>query len=141
MNVEDTNRRASIILLHVTRADVQCFLLPIVVHQENNYSQYIHFNLPLDWLVYHSPSRYNHLLTLIPKSIIYTKVSIYHFSPFSPLNRPFKVTMTWYFSFFVLVYSQTFIIPFVDVRKTFSPRNCLNNPITTAVAKHYIYLL
>ena len=62
-----------------------------------------------------------HLLTLIPESVISTKGSICHFSPVSPLNRPFKVTMICDCSLLSLVSYQIFSIPFKDVWKTSSP--------------------
>ena len=31
---------------------------PIVVHQAKDYSQYLHHNIPLEWTVHHTPSRY-----------------------------------------------------------------------------------
>ena len=65
---------------------------------------------------------------------------ICHFSPVSTLNLLFKVTMIWDFSFFILVSSQTFIIPFMGVRKTYSPCNPLQNPITADATKHNIYI-
>ena len=40
------------------------------------------------------------------------RVSIFHLSPVSPLNRPLKVTMTCDFKIFSLVSSQNFSIPF-----------------------------
>ena len=128
-------------LIVLKRAYGQYFMLPIFLHQANNYSQYIHFNIPLVWIVHHTPSRYTHLLTLITEYFIYNKDSISHLSPVSPLNRPFKVTMTWDFSFFILVSSQIFSIPFMDVRENYSPWNPPQNHITTASANHDIYLL
>ena len=94
------------ILLVLTQDDGKCFVLPIVVHQSNIFSQYIYFNIPLEWIFHHPQSRYNHLLTLITEYVISTKSSICHLSLVSPLNRPFKVTMTWDFSFFSLVSSH-----------------------------------
>ena len=45
-------------LLVFTRADGQCFMPPIVVHQSKEYSQGIHHNTPLDWTFHHTPSGY-----------------------------------------------------------------------------------
>ena len=41
-----------------TRDDGQCFIPPIIVHQKENYTQDIHWNLPSDWLVHNTPSGY-----------------------------------------------------------------------------------
>ena len=41
-----------------TRSDGQCFVPPIIVDQAKEYSQDLHFNIPLDWTVYHKPSGY-----------------------------------------------------------------------------------
>ena len=84
-------------LLVLAQANGKWFMLPIVMHQANNFSQYIYFNIPLEWIFHHPPSRYNHLITLITEYFIYTKSSICHLYPVSPLKRPFKVTMTWDF--------------------------------------------
>ena len=89
-------------LLVLAQANVKWFVLPIVVHQAYNFSHYIYFNIPLEWIFHHPPSRYNHLITLITEYFISTKSSICHLYQVSPLNRPFKVTMTWDFSFFSL---------------------------------------
>ena len=45
-------------LILFTRADGQCFMPPIVVHQAKYYSQYIHHNIPFEWIVHHTPSGY-----------------------------------------------------------------------------------
>ena len=127
-------------LLVLTQSDGKCFMIPIVVHQANNVSQYIYFNIPLDWIFHHPPSRYNRVLISIPEYFISTKSSICHLSSVSPLNRPFKVTMTWDFSFFRLVSSQKMRITLMDVSKTSSHCNPLQKPITTAAAKHDITL-
>ena len=127
-------------LLVLAKENGKWFMLPIVVHQANNFSQYIYFKIPLEWIFHYPPYRYNYLITLITGYFIYTKSIICHLSPVSPLNRPFKVTMTWDFSFFSLVSSHFFRISFIDVRKTSSPRNPLHKPITTADAKHDISL-
>ena len=85
----------------------------------------------MDWIFHHPPSSYNYHITSIPEYIISIKSRICYLSPVSPLNRPFKVTMTWGFYFFSRVSSQTFRITFMDVSKTSSPRNPLHKPITT----------
>ena len=46
------------ILLVFTRADGQCFMYPVIVHQAKEYSQYLHHNIPLDWIVHHTSSGY-----------------------------------------------------------------------------------
>ena len=43
-------------LLVLTRADGQCFIPPVIFHQEKEYSQDIHHNIPFDWTVHHTPS-------------------------------------------------------------------------------------
>ena len=40
------------------RADGQCFMPPMIVRQADNYTQYLHWNLLSDWLVYNLPSGY-----------------------------------------------------------------------------------
>ena len=45
-------------LLVFTRGDGQCFVPPIILHQSKEYSQDIHFNLPLYCTVHHTPSGY-----------------------------------------------------------------------------------
>ena len=124
--------------LSFTKVNAKFLVLPIVVHQKKNFSQYIYFNIPLYWIFHHLPSSYNHLLTLNPEYAIYTKSSISHLSPFSTLKCPFTVTMRWDFSFLNLVSSQCFRIPLMDVSKTFSPLIPLQKPITPSAAKHDI---
>ena len=41
-----------------TRADGKFFIPPIILHQANEYSQDIHFNIKLDWTVHNTPSGY-----------------------------------------------------------------------------------
>ena len=41
-----------------TGADGRCFMPPMIVHQAANYTQYLHWNLPSDWLVHCTPSGY-----------------------------------------------------------------------------------
>ena len=55
-----TGERASFwcTLLVFTRADGKLFMSSIIVHQFKEYSQDIHFNIPLDWTVHHTSSRY-----------------------------------------------------------------------------------
>ena len=45
-------------LLNFTRSGGQCFIPPIIVHQSKEYSQDLHFNILLDWKVYHAPYGY-----------------------------------------------------------------------------------
>ena len=45
-------------LLVFTRADGKCFMPPMIVNQAKKYSQDIHYNIPLDWIVHHTPSGY-----------------------------------------------------------------------------------
>ena len=49
--VESANKRVSTIMLNVTCTYPilwECFVQPILVQQENNFSQYIYFNIPLE---------------------------------------------------------------------------------------------
>ena len=46
-------------LLVFNRSDGQCFMTPIIVHQDKEYSQDLHFNISLDWKVHHTP--YGHI--------------------------------------------------------------------------------
>ena len=41
-------------LLVFTRADGQYFMPPIIVQQAKEYSQYSHYNIPLDWIAHHT---------------------------------------------------------------------------------------
>ena len=41
-----------------TRADGQCFMSPMIVHQSENYTQDLNWNLHSDWLVHNTPSGY-----------------------------------------------------------------------------------
>ena len=41
-----------------TRSDGQCFVPPMIVHQAENYTHDLHWNLPSDWLVHNTPSVY-----------------------------------------------------------------------------------
>ena len=41
-----------------TQADGKLFIPPIIVHQANDYSKDIHFNIPLDWTVHHTTHVY-----------------------------------------------------------------------------------
>ena len=41
-------------LIVFTRADGQCFMPPLVVHQAKYYPQDIHHNIPFDWTVHHT---------------------------------------------------------------------------------------
>ena len=45
-------------LLVFTQADGQYFMPSIIVHQAKEYSKDIHFNIPLEWTVHHTPYRY-----------------------------------------------------------------------------------
>ena len=45
-------------LLVFTQAGGQWFMTPIIVHQSKEHYQYLHFNIPLDWKVHHTPSGY-----------------------------------------------------------------------------------
>ena len=40
------------------RADVQCFMSPMIVRQAENYTQDLHWNLPSDWRVHSTTSGY-----------------------------------------------------------------------------------
>ena len=41
-----------------TSSDGKCIMPPIIVHQSKEYSEELHFNVPLDWTVYHITSGY-----------------------------------------------------------------------------------
>ena len=41
-----------------TRSDGKCFIPPMIVHQAENYTYDIHWNLPSDWLVHNTPLGY-----------------------------------------------------------------------------------
>ena len=41
-----------------TQSGGKCFTLPIIVNQAKYYSQYLHFKIPLEWIVHHTPSGY-----------------------------------------------------------------------------------
>ena len=41
-----------------TRADGQCFMPPVIVHQAENCTQDLHWNLPSDWLFHNMPLVY-----------------------------------------------------------------------------------
>ena len=41
-----------------TRDYGKCFMPPMIVHQVENYTQDLHWNLPSDWLVHNTPSGY-----------------------------------------------------------------------------------
>ena len=45
-------------LLVFIQADGQCFMPSIIVYQAKEYSKDLHFNIPLDWTVHHTPSGY-----------------------------------------------------------------------------------
>ena len=45
-------------LLLFNQDDGQCFIPPIILHQAKEYYQYLHHNVPLDWIVHHTPSDY-----------------------------------------------------------------------------------
>ena len=45
-------------LIMFTRADGQCFMSPIILHQSKEYSEDLHFNTSLEWTVRHKPSGY-----------------------------------------------------------------------------------
>ena len=45
-------------LLVFTKADGQCLRTPIILNQSKEYSQYIHLNIPLDWIFRHTQSGY-----------------------------------------------------------------------------------
>ena len=34
---------------------------PIIVHQTKDYSKYIHYSVPLEWIVHHTPSGYMYI--------------------------------------------------------------------------------
>ena len=39
-----------------THTDGQCFATPMVVQHITHYNQYLHYNIPSDWVVHNSPS-------------------------------------------------------------------------------------
>ena len=121
-------------LLALTQTYGKCFVLPIVVHQANILYQYIYFNIPLEWIFHHPPSRYNHLLTFIPEYIISTKISICHLSPVSFLSL-----QSYHDMGFIFLQPCLLRNPFMDVRKTSSHHNLLQKTITTAAAIHDIF--
>ena len=41
-----------------SRADGQCFIPPVLVHQAENYTQYLHYNILKDWVVHNTQSGY-----------------------------------------------------------------------------------
>ena len=41
-----------------TRASGQLFMSPVIVHQAENYTKDVYWNLPSDWLVHNTPSGY-----------------------------------------------------------------------------------
>ena len=41
-----------------TRADGQCFIPPVVVHQRTHYTQDLNHNIHSDWLIHNSPPGY-----------------------------------------------------------------------------------
>ena len=41
-----------------TISDCQCFMSPVIVQQADNYTQYIHYNIPKDWVVHNTPYGY-----------------------------------------------------------------------------------
>ena len=45
-------------LLFFTQYDGKFFMTPIIVHQAKETSQYLHFNIPLEWTVHHTPYSY-----------------------------------------------------------------------------------
>ena len=45
-------------LLVFTQADGECFTPPIIVHRYKEYSQDLHYNIPLDWIIHHTPYSY-----------------------------------------------------------------------------------
>ena len=45
-------------LLVFTRYYGKCFMPPIIVHQAKEYSKDVHFGIPLDWTVHHTPYDY-----------------------------------------------------------------------------------
>ena len=45
-------------LLVFTWDNGQCFTPSIIMHQDKDYSKDLHFNIPLDWSVYHKKSGY-----------------------------------------------------------------------------------
>ena len=55
-----TGERAPLLcmLLVFTQYNGKLFMSPIIIHQEKEYYQYIHFNIPLVWIVHHTTSRY-----------------------------------------------------------------------------------
>ena len=46
------------ISLIFTRNYGQCFIPPVVMHQITHYTQDLHYNIPSDWVIHNSPSRY-----------------------------------------------------------------------------------
>ena len=55
-----TGERAPILCtaLIFTCTGIQCFIPPVVVHKSNHHTKYLHHNIPIDWIVYNSPSIY-----------------------------------------------------------------------------------
>ena len=45
-------------VLVFTQDDGKCFMPPVIVHKAKEYSQYLHHNIPLDWIVHHTSSGY-----------------------------------------------------------------------------------
>ena len=40
------------------QSDGQCFMLTIIVHQAKEYFQDLHLNIPLEWIIHHTPYSY-----------------------------------------------------------------------------------
>ena len=64
-----------------TRADGQCFMPPMIVHQLENYTQDLHWNLPSDWLVHNMSSGYMdkygwmNAMSLFSRACIYSNIN------------------------------------------------------------------
>ena len=48
-------------LLVFTQSDGQCFMPPIIMHKAKEYSQYLHFSIPLYWTFHNTPSGYMYI--------------------------------------------------------------------------------
>ena len=45
-------------LIVFTQTDGKWFMLIIIAHQANEFYQYLHFNITLEWIFQYNPSRY-----------------------------------------------------------------------------------
>ena len=92
--------------------DGNCFIPPVLVHQSTHYTQDLHYKIPHDWVVHHSPSRYMdcdrwhkymaHFSSIFCSSTLNPQLLLYDFHSIHFDDGEFNILWSHHIQFFVL---------------------------------------